>query len=257
MSADTGSDTGNPRFTAEDIPPNQRGPDFDYFRRGDGFRVPDDPGEIIDGVIIEDDEDRSRLKSDQNEVPLSARAEQKQLDRDVKTTPPDATEWLDFFSNILIRAATDFYIDYAFRGIDEELLTPREIEKIHLTRTERDRISRPLSEFASKAKFMRKHGRVIISSAGSIDSLLQLGMWFSRTTRIAQRYQERAYRQAQGQMPVAMPVPPTYPNGSMPDVRTRQDQGPGTPADVRSDASGGRDRPNIGGPIEFGAGGFG
>src|SRR5215469_15246945 len=35
---------------------------------------------------------------------------------------PTIDEWMDFFSRVVIRVATDFAIEMAFRGVDEDLL---------------------------------------------------------------------------------------------------------------------------------------
>ena len=103
---------------------------------------------------------------------------------------PKIDEWMTFFSHVLIRTATDFVIDMAFRGVDEALLTDREINSIRLSDEERDRIAKPFAEFAYKNRFARKHGREIISTAGSIDSLLQLGLWYTRVARLASKYRK-------------------------------------------------------------------
>lgn len=110
---------------------------------------------------------------------------------------PSLDEWMDFFSRVLIRLATDFYIDFAFRGVDENLLTDREIQSIKLGAEERDRIAKPFAEFANKNKFTRRHGREILATAGSIDAILQLGIWFSRVTRIANLAKRRSSQPAE------------------------------------------------------------
>lgn len=105
-----------------------------------------------------------------------------------KAGPPRLDEWQDFFSRVLIKGLTERYVSWAFRGIDEELLTDREMQKLHLLKEERERIARPFSELANKAKFTRKHGRTIIGLSDSIDSVLALGMWFGRVNKIAEKY---------------------------------------------------------------------
>jgi hypothetical protein len=107
---------------------------------------------------------------------------------------PTIDEWLDFFSRIVVTTLTDFAIEMAFRGVDEELLSDREIKSIKLDAEERGRIAKPFAEFAHRNKFTRKHGREIIAAAGSIDAILQLGLWYTRMTRIAMKYQERSGR---------------------------------------------------------------
>jgi hypothetical protein len=150
--------------------------DADWFG---GYQAPDSPADIIDAEIIDEPAGKhSRIKS---ERPAP-------LERSAKTGPPNIDEWMHFFSKVCIRLATDWYLEFAFRGIDEDLLSDREIEKIRLEDEERDRIARPFAEYANKAKFTRKHGRMIIASADSIDAALQLGIWFSRVNRIANKY---------------------------------------------------------------------
>jgi hypothetical protein len=102
--------------------------------------------------------------------------------------PPNLGEWQDFFSRILIKFATDWYITLAFRGIDEESLSEREIERLRLSKAERDNIARPFAELSNRSKFMRKHGRTLVASADSFDAFVTLGMWVSRVNRIAKRH---------------------------------------------------------------------
>lgn len=134
--------------------------------------------EIISEEYADDDKSRSRLHSPRTE----------NLDRSAKSGIPGVDEWRHFFSRILIKTAADFYVDWAFRGIDEDWLTDREVAKICLTDEERDRVSRPFAEFAYKSKFMRKHGREIIATGDSIEAIIQLGVWYSRVNRIAGKY---------------------------------------------------------------------
>src|SRR5215475_12349234 len=70
-----------------------------------------------------------------------------------KSSPPRIDEWQDFFSRILIKTATDFYINAAFEGIDEDLLTDADVERIRMAPEERDRIAKPFSEMVNKIKF--------------------------------------------------------------------------------------------------------
>lgn len=139
--------------------------------------MPDDPGEIIDAEVVSDK--KSRLKSNGGG---------QLMDRDAKSGMPNIDEWMHFFSRVVMRVATDYYIDLAFRGIDEDWLSPNEVDRINLSDEERDRMARPFAEYSNKSKFMRKHGRMIISSADSIDAILQIGMWVARVNRIAAKY---------------------------------------------------------------------
>jgi hypothetical protein len=111
--------------------------------------------------------------------------------RDASKGIPILDEWMDFFSRIFLRVLCDWYISFAFRGIDEDLLTDREVDRLQLTDEERKRIAVPLSELSYKSKLMRKHGRTIIASGGAFDALITLGTWASRVNRIASRYKTR------------------------------------------------------------------
>jgi hypothetical protein len=111
--------------------------------------------------------------------------------RDASKGIPILDEWMDFFSRIFLRVLCDWYISFAFRGIDEDVLTDREIDRLQLTDEERKRIAVPLSELSYKSKLMRKHGRTIIASGGAFDALITLGTWASRVNRIANKYKTR------------------------------------------------------------------
>lgn len=217
---------------------------FDFFAE----QIPTDEtigsvGDIIDGEIVDDEKPKrsSRLKTGHVFREPSAKADTP------RSTPPSLDDWMDFISRVLIRAATDFYIDAAFRDIDEEWLTDREVERIKLTEVERNRIAKPLAELAHKTKFTRKHGRSIIAAAGSVDSLIQLGMWFSRVNRIANKYR---------QLGLANPAQPRRGNASRNTFTP-----PMRPAEETNDVSSGSGtesgngrshwRPNIAGEVQF------
>lgn len=105
-----------------------------------------------------------------------------------KSGPPKLDEWQDFLSRVVLGLATDAYIDWAFRGIDEDVLTEREIARLQLREDERDRIAKPFAELANKLKFTRKHGRTIIAASGSAESAWYMAMWFGRVNRIARKH---------------------------------------------------------------------
>lgn len=108
--------------------------------------------------------------------------------RDATKGIPTIDEWMDFFSRILLRVVCDWYISFAFRGVNEDLLTDREIDRLQLTDEERKRIAVPLAELSNKSKVMRRYGRTIVASGGAFDALITLGTWASRVNRIASRY---------------------------------------------------------------------
>lgn len=149
---------------------------------GYAFTNPDD--RPLDDVLDE------AVKAETSKI-ITGREEPPDKADKPKAGPPKLDDWQDFFSRIIIRSATDWYVNYAFRGIDEDELSEREIQRIALNREERDRIARPFSELANKTPFMRKHGRSIIALADSWDSIIALGTWYSRVSRIARKHQRR------------------------------------------------------------------
>jgi hypothetical protein len=149
---------------------------------------PQDPFDVpIGQPLFAEDEtgdgiDDSRLRQKVEDTPSP---------RDAKPGVPSLDEWLDFFSRILLRVACDWYIDFAFRGVDENSLTDREIDRIQMTEEERKRIAVPLAELSHKSKLMRRHGRTIIASGGAFDAIIALGAWTRRVQRIARRHKTR------------------------------------------------------------------
>lgn len=108
--------------------------------------------------------------------------------REAKATIPSIDEWQDFFARIVLRVACDWYINWAFRGVDEDSITDRELDRLQMTDEERSRISVPLAEISHKSKIMRRHGRAIVASGGLFDALVALGTWTSRVNRVARRH---------------------------------------------------------------------
>jgi hypothetical protein len=123
--------------------------------------------------------DDSRLKSKAEEPPPA---------REAKPGIPSIDEWMDFFSRIVLRVACDWYIEWAFRGVDEASLNDREIDRIQMTDEERKRIAVPFAEISHKSKLMRRHGRTIVASGGVFDAIVAIGTWTSRVNRIARRH---------------------------------------------------------------------
>lgn len=166
----------NPLETTES-PPLNLGPDnVDVdINSADEIEVPDE-----DRLPV-----RSALKAGYEEP-----RDTKDSDK-AKSSPPRVDEWQDFFSRVVIRSLTNYYIDLEFRGIDEDLLTDSEIERIKMSPEERDKLAKPFSELANKIKFMRKHGRAIIAGGGISDSVIALALWQHRVARIARKYKTR------------------------------------------------------------------
>lgn len=220
--------------------------DFDYFDK------PTQPvGEAVDAEIVDDSGPRmvgSRLGARGRSKLKSVTPEM--TDREAKAGIPSLDEWLHFFGDIVIRLGTDYYIERAFQGVDEDLLSDRELDKILLTEKERGRIARPFAEYANKLKFTRKHGRMIIASADSVDALLQLGLWFSRVNRIAAKYRPmrgvKAQRNNMRASPVFIPAErmPTY---QPPEEPTNV--GFGQSETAQQNGNGDHWRPDIGGTV--------
>lgn len=121
-------------------------------------------------------------------------AEEPPPPRDAKAGIPTIDEWQDFWSRIALRVACDYYIDMAFRGVEENDISDRDIERIRLRDDERKRIATPLAEFSHKNKYMRKHGRSIIASGGLFDMIVTLGQWTSRVNRVARKYKPKTVK---------------------------------------------------------------
>lgn len=108
-----------------------------------------------------------------------------------KSGIPDVDEWLDFFSRIVLRTLLDWYVDYAFRGIDEDLVSEKDLQRLALSKEERNEIAAPLAEYANKNKFTRKHGREIVALADSMESMIVLTRYVMRVNRIARKYRPK------------------------------------------------------------------
>jgi hypothetical protein len=146
---------------------------------------------------------------DSIEDPKRQKVEEPPDARDAKATIPTIGEWQDFWSRIVLRVACDYYIEMAFRGVDDSLLSDRDLDRLQMTDDERKRIAVPIAEFSHKSKFMRKHGRAIVASGGMVDAIVALGKWTSRVNRIARRYKPQTVK---GRI---------YPDGSnRPDAET-------------------------------------
>lgn len=111
--------------------------------------------------------------------------------RNASSRPPSLDEWVKFFNNVVLKSAASWYIDYAFRGIDEDMLSEREVDRIALSDDERKMIAVPFAELSNKSKIMRKHGRVIVSSGDAIQATIVLGAWARRVNRIAAKYRKQ------------------------------------------------------------------
>ena len=111
-------------------------------------------------------------------------------DNTALTGPPKVGEWQDFFSRIVIRYGTDLYMNFMLRDIDPDALQPSDYVQLALTADDRKTIARPFAEYANKSKWARKNGRMIVSSADSVESILILMKWARSVSRIGRKYRK-------------------------------------------------------------------
>jgi hypothetical protein len=111
--------------------------------------------------------------------------------REATSKPPTLDEWTSFFGKIVLKIACDWYLSFAFRGIDEDKVSDRDLERLALDDDERKTIAVPLAELSNKSKFMRKHGRSLVAGGDSFYALVTLGKWMSRVNRIAAKYRPK------------------------------------------------------------------
>lgn len=115
-------------------------------------------------------------------------------DNDAKTGPPKVGEWQDFFSRIVIKYGTDMYMNMMLRDIDPAVLEPSDLVQLALSADDRKAIARPFAEFANKSKAARKHGRMIVSSADSVESVMILLKWGRSVSRIGRKHRAPKHR---------------------------------------------------------------
>lgn len=116
---------------------------------------------------------------------------EKSTPRDATSKPPSLDEWVGFFGKVVLRTTCHWYLSYAFKEVDENVLSDREIDRLALTDDERKLIATPLAELAHKSKFMRKYGRTIVSGGDTFNAMVVMGAWVSRVNRIASKYKPR------------------------------------------------------------------
>jgi hypothetical protein len=188
--------------------------------------APVDAGSLIDQQVM------ASVTAIESSTPRTRKS--KKDDPFANTTPPDVGEWQDFFARVVIRGATDWYLDQAFNGI-EDLPNEREKDALELTDDERYRMAKPFAELANKLKITRRHGRTIIATTGSLESLLMLGKWVARVNRISRKYRQQNASSGRRQ-PQPPPLPPqTEPDRESPEhVNVR----PSSPPQASANGSG-------------------
>jgi hypothetical protein len=149
-------------------------------------------GDVIDAEIVDDSTASDASPSSaRTRRGRSTASDEPPTPRTAKTGPPSLDEWTRFFSRVVLRVGTEFYISVAFRGIDEDALSDRDVERLAMTDDERQLIAVPFAELSNKSKFMRKHGRMIVASGDAFNAVVVLGMWMSRVNRIAAKIRLR------------------------------------------------------------------
>lgn len=184
----TDSDAANYAAFIDDTPSDGTHPEIFF---GDTPEIPQiNPGDAIDSEISREPAVLPPPQDEESVTKGFGRRRRKNPS-DPKATPPNVDEWMDFFSRIVIRFLTEWYVDMMFRGIDEDNISDKDAAKLLLTDDERDVIARPFAEYANKNPFMRKHGRQIVAFADSFESIVILGKWYSRVNRIARKYRPK------------------------------------------------------------------
>ena len=150
----------------------------------------DDAMEVADPIV--EDKPKAAVAAKPKAEKRESLIDPEKPQRDAtKSGPPTGQEWQDFFSRIVLKVAMEYYVDFVFRGVDENLITDADLERLRVRKEERDTIARPFAEYANKNTWTRKHGREILAAADSMESLVILGIWISRVNRIAKRYKPR------------------------------------------------------------------
>lgn len=151
-------------------------------------------GSVIDAEIVDEPNENTEKPASRARRTRVASTPKTGGQREAKAGPPSLDEWTGFFSRVVLRVTTEWYISYAFRGIDEDVLSEREIERLAMTDEERQMIAVPFAEISHKSKFMRKHGRMIVASGDAFNAMVVIGSWASRVNRIASRHRPRVVK---------------------------------------------------------------
>lgn len=135
---------------------------------------------------------------------------------EAKSGPPSLGEWEDFFARFVIRILVDLYL---MMVLGDELLaelTPMEAKQIALSKEDMREIAAPLASLSNKSRFMKKHGRSIIATADSYESVITLMLWMRRVNRIAKKHRPKQPkpRKTRTVSGVSVPTPPVQEDSS-------------------------------------------
>lgn len=166
----------------------------DYLQFEGQFAPTESAGDIVDAELI-DDSPKPAERAKLNGTARTTRTRGNTDDtgpREAKSGPPSLDEWQRFFSRVLLKVITETYINWVFRGIDEDTISERDIERLMMTDDERKYIAVPLAEVSNKSKFMRKHGRMIVASGDAFNAFVVMTAWANRVNRIAAKYKPQS-----------------------------------------------------------------
>lgn len=126
-----------------------------------------------------------------------------------KSGPPSLNEWQDFFGRIVIKLIVDYYLFIVLGDLIDELST-HELKSILLSEEDLREVAAPLAELANKSGFMRKHGRFIVATADSFESVMTLLLWMRRVNRVAKKHRAAKPKTNRGrQQPTPQAAPST------------------------------------------------
>lgn len=140
-------------------------------------------------------QDAGRVLND--EAPPRVREKPPVTERDKpKAGPPTLDEWQDFFARVVFLTLAEWYVQWCFRGVPEEVVSDEDLQRCILTKDERKAIALPLSELANKSSTARRHGRQVIAFFETAESFILIGMWAAKVHRIAGKYRPKREKPA-------------------------------------------------------------
>lgn len=142
------------------------------------------------------------------------------------TKAPSLDEWQDFIGRIVLTTLTDFYLDFALKGISDQL-TDRELRQVRLSKQDLKDMAAPIATLAQGSKFAQKRGRALIAASDSIEAVIVMVLWMKKVNKIAKKYrpvQQRQPRTVRGNVVNTQTQPQETNNGPTGQF---QEQGPG------------------------------
>jgi hypothetical protein len=103
--------------------------------------------------------------------------------------PPTVSDWQDFFARYVIKGLVNAFVAMRLSDVLDEL-SPHELKQIMLSKEDMSEIAAPLASLSSKSSYMKKHGRFIIATADSFESLINLAFWMRRVNKIAAKHRK-------------------------------------------------------------------